>query len=221
MAKVLQPRPAASVIVLRPGGAPFEVLMVERSSRGMFGDLMVFPGGAVDEEDRVRQGSREDGHRAAALRELAEETGILALSNGVVAQPAEQGVYQSLASAGGELAMDSLVLISRWVTPTMAATRFDTLFFLLPVTDTPYVRVDGTELRSHAWVTPQDALRLHDEGQWRMILPTVTHLRWLARRNSIDDALASARGADGRTLIRPEVASDGSIIPIHLPAEDE
>jgi hypothetical protein len=54
-----------------------------------------------------------------------------------------------------------------------------------------------------------------------MILPTVTHLRWLARRNSIDDALASARGADGRTLIRPEVASDGSIIPIHLPAEDE
>jgi hypothetical protein len=49
--------------------------------------------------------------------------------------------------------------------------------------------------------------------------PTIAHLRWLARRVSIPDALASARGADGRTLIRPEVAHDGSIIPIHLPAE--
>ena len=109
------------------------------------------------------------------------------------------------------------MLISRWVTPTVAPTRFDTLFFLLPVEEAPDVRVDGSEVLSHEWVTPQEALRRHETGAWRMILPTIAHLRWLTRRATISDAVASAQGADGRTLIRPEVASDGSFIPIHLP----
>jgi 8-oxo-dGTP pyrophosphatase MutT (NUDIX family) len=213
MMRVHPPRPAASVIVLRAGREPFEVLMVERGSRGMFGDLMVFPGGAVDAEDLARDPS--GGHRRAALRELAEETGILALSGGLVEH--RHGEPFNQAVGNGDLATGSLVLISRWVTPTVAPTRFDTLFFLLPVGDTPPVRVDGSEVLSHAWVTPQEALHNHESGVWRMILPTLAHLRWLTRRATISEAVASAQGADGRTLIRPEVASDGSIIPIHLP----
>jgi 8-oxo-dGTP pyrophosphatase MutT (NUDIX family) len=211
MMRVHPARPAASVIVLRPGAEPFEVLMVERGSRGMFGDLMVFPGGAVDAEDLARDPS--GGHRRAALRELAEETGILALSDGLVEHPSGEPFDRG----DGDLATGSLVLISRWVTPTVAPTRFDTLFFLLPVEDTPTVRVDGSEVLSHRWVTPQEALRNHETGEWRMILPTLAHLRWLTRRATIAEAVASAEGADGRTLIRPEVAADGSIIPIHLP----
>lgn len=71
----------------------------------------------------------------------------------------------------------------------------------------------------HAWVTPDQALRRAASGDWAMILPTLAHLRWLSRRFSIEDALASAAGADGRTLIRPRLIEDGSLVPVHLPAD--
>lgn len=50
-------------------------------------------------------------------------------------------------------------------------------------------------------------------------VPTLVPLRWLVRRTSIEDALASARGADGRTLIGPRLVEDGSLVPIHMPAD--
>lgn len=52
-----------------------------------------------------------------------------------------------------------------------------------------------------------------------MILPTIAHLRWLVRRSSIEDAMVSSRGADGRTLIEPKRVEDGSILPILLPED--
>ena len=52
-----------------------------------------------------------------------------------------------------------------------------------------------------------------------MILPTIAHRRWLSRRASIDDAMDSARGAEGRTLIEPKRVEDGSILPILLPED--
>jgi hypothetical protein len=114
---------------------------------------------------------------------------------------------------------DELVLVSRWVTPEMAPRRFDTLFYLATVADTPEVRLDSAELLEHFWVTPSEALERHDSGDFPMVLPTLAHLRWLERRSSITDAIDSARGADGRSLIKPERAHDGSILPILLPAE--
>jgi hypothetical protein len=53
-----------------------------------------------------------------------------------------------------------------------------------------------------------------------MFLPTLAHLRWLERRLDVDDAIASAAGADDRSLILPRQMEDGSIVPIHMPAED-
>ena len=181
------PRAAASVIVMREGSAPFEVLMVTRNSRGMFGSLVVFPGGTVDADDPDR--------RHTAMRELAEETGI---------------------DAG---AVSEMVMISRWVTPRQAPQRFDTDFYLVSVDGEQEVVVDGAEVLDHAWVTPAEALALAESGEWAMILPTLTHLRWLSRRSSISDALDSARGADGRTRIEPRVMDDGSLVPIYLPGD--
>jgi 8-oxo-dGTP pyrophosphatase MutT (NUDIX family) len=63
-----QPRPAATVIVLRGGADALELLLVQRTPKARFmGGAWVFPGGAVD--------AGED-HRAAALRELREEAGL-------------------------------------------------------------------------------------------------------------------------------------------------
>ena len=61
------PRQAATVILLRGGEAALEVLLVQRNPAQRFmGGAWVFPGGAVD----AGEGSGEDSHRAAAVREL-------------------------------------------------------------------------------------------------------------------------------------------------------
>jgi 8-oxo-dGTP pyrophosphatase MutT (NUDIX family) len=64
-----EPRPAATVIVLRGGGERLEVLLVQRTPKAKFmGGAWVFPGGAVHDDD--------DGPAGAAIRELEEEAGI-------------------------------------------------------------------------------------------------------------------------------------------------
>lgn len=63
-----EPRPAATVILLRDGEQALEVLLVRRSPAQRFmADFWVFPGGAVDEGETLAQ---------AALRELREEASV-------------------------------------------------------------------------------------------------------------------------------------------------
>jgi 8-oxo-dGTP pyrophosphatase MutT (NUDIX family) len=65
---VSEPRPAASVILVRGGGDALEVLLVQRTHEARFmAGAWVFPGGAVD---------RGEDERAAAMRELHEEAGV-------------------------------------------------------------------------------------------------------------------------------------------------
>lgn len=224
----VQPEPAASVLVLRPASKGFEVLMVHRQDRGVFGGIVVFPGGKVDLVDRsdlsrsaVSGDFDDQADRAAALRELAEETGLAGTTNGVVAAPnaRDEAMFSQIESRGEVLDAEALVLVSRWVTPESSPRRFDTRFYLLASADPPTVRLDKTELVNYDWVTPGEALRRSKSGEWPMILPTIAHLRWLSRRASIDDAMDSARGADGRTLIEPKRVEDGSILPILLPED--
>src|SRR5262245_33601968 len=117
------PRPAAGIVLLRRGGKhserALEVLMLKRTEEARFmPGLWVFPGGSVDLAD----GEGEAGHRACAMRELAEEAAI-------------------------ELpAGEELVLFSRWITPEVISTRFDAWFFLaLAPAHTP-PQPDGVEI---------------------------------------------------------------------------
>src|SRR3954451_3495217 len=99
------PRQAATVIVLRGGSERLEGLMVRRTPRARFmGGAWVFPGGAVD----AHEGEGDASHRAAAVREVAEEAGI------ELPDPA------------------ALVPFARWITPPEITVRFDTYFFLAP-----------------------------------------------------------------------------------------
>ncbi len=195
--------------------------MVERNSRGYFGNFVVFPGGSVDDSDRRGVPDEDDAVRRTAIRELAEEAGILLTTRGPLAAPQAKGemFYRWLEDSGVETTPESLVLVSRWVTPEIAPRRFDTRFFLAAGGDEPEVRIDTQELVGFRWVTPTEALQRHENGNWAMILPTLAHVRWLQRRETIEDALSSARGADGRSLIQPRLMEDGSLLPIHLPAE--
>ena len=65
----MAPRPAATLVLLRPTTRGLAVLLTRRNRQLRFGgDMYVFPGGRVDAEDAD--------HAAAAVRETHEETGI-------------------------------------------------------------------------------------------------------------------------------------------------
>lgn len=93
------PRPAATVVLLRPADAGVEALLLRRHNRsGFAADAWVFPGGVVDAADSepalaeacdgptpqewaerlgTASGAEAFGYAVAALREAFEETGIL------------------------------------------------------------------------------------------------------------------------------------------------
>ena len=102
-----EPRPAASVVLLRRGGKhadrALEVLLLKRTEEAKFmPGVWVFPGGAVDDGD----GDDEARFKACAVRELEEEAGIALAAD------------------------EELVLFSRWITPEVISRRFDAWFFL-------------------------------------------------------------------------------------------
>src|SRR5436305_4699277 len=72
------PRPSATVLVVR-GRDPWELLLMHRPGGADFAPgAYVFPGGTVHDDDRVH----EDEIRAAGVRELFEEMGILLARRG-------------------------------------------------------------------------------------------------------------------------------------------
>ena len=69
----VEPRPSATVLLIR-GSRPFELLLVRRPGGADFAPgAYVFPGGTVHADDR----GADDEIKAAAIRELFEEAGIL------------------------------------------------------------------------------------------------------------------------------------------------
>jgi 8-oxo-dGTP pyrophosphatase MutT (NUDIX family) len=184
-------REAATVIVLRGGNETLEVLLVRRTPRARFmGGVWVFPGGAVDAAD----GDGDGAQRAAALRELDEEAGI------VIDDP------------------DHLVRFSRWITPAEVTVRFDTHFFLAPMPDGQEPRIDGEEVVAFGWFTPDAALAAHTEGTIELVFPTIKHLEQLAIFPSVEAVLGHARG---RVVgpVQPRVISEGEHARIVLPGE--
>jgi 8-oxo-dGTP pyrophosphatase MutT (NUDIX family) len=190
-ASVTQPRQAATVIVLRGGGAGLEVLLVQRNPESRFmGGAWVFPGGAVD----AHEGSGDDSHRAAAVRELAEEAAIEGVDPG------------------------ALVKFSRWITPAQVKIRFDTHFFLVAVPDGADPRVDGAECVDLGWFTPAAALEAHRAGRLLLVFPTIKHLEQLEAFASADALLDYARGREV-VAVEPRVLMSGEHARILLPGD--
>lgn len=157
---VVVPRPAATVVVMRPGAAGPEVLLTRRPSTMAFGPgLHVFPGGALDLSDATGDG---DPYVAAAVRELAEEVGI-------------------------RVVPDGLVPLSRWVTPPGSSRRYDTRFFVAALPDGASVVADPREVADHRWMTPRDALAEMAAGRIDLWPPTSTTLQQLALARGLDD----------------------------------
>src|SRR5215217_7966569 len=169
-----EPRQAASVIVLRGGAEALEVLLLRRNPGARFmGGAWVFPGGAVDAGDVAGETDRGDrAHRAAAVREVAEEAGL------VLPDPA------------------ALIKFSRWITPAEIAIRFDTHFFLAHAPPDQQARADGAEMVDLGWHTPSGALEAGRRGELELVFPTIKHLEQLAPFASADALLEWATGRE-------------------------
>ncbi|MCH1492599.1 MAG: NUDIX hydrolase [Luminiphilus sp.] len=158
-------RPAATLIVTREGEAGLETLLLRRNpSLKVMAGAWVFPGGKVDGEDEGADALSRA--RAAAVRELAEETGL----------------------AVGDL---PLLHFSRWLTPEVVQHRFDTYFFLSPQSPDAEVRVDGSEIVEHRWVRPAQAVAEQAAGSLKIPPPTLVSLTDLVEHDSIAGLVAA------------------------------
>lgn len=143
----VEPQPAATVVLLRPGSAGLDVLLTRRpSSMAFAADMHVFPGGRVDPADAdphlaarsVR--SAEDAAKAlggdlaptdalaahiAAIREVFEEAGVLLADGGadMTVVPARMVSQARSALVGGEATFASIAselglrLRTDWLVP--------------------------------------------------------------------------------------------------------
>jgi 8-oxo-dGTP pyrophosphatase MutT (NUDIX family) len=189
--EVTVPRQAASVIVVRGGAEALEVLLVQRTPQARFmGGSWVFPGGAVD----AHEGEGDAAHRAAAVRELAEEAAITGID------PA------------------GLVKFSQWITPREIAIRFDTHFFLAPIPEGQEPVVDGIEIVDLQWLTPQAALDAHARDELALVFPTIKHLEQFAAFGSAQALIEHAAGREVGP-VEPRVLIEGEVARVLLPGE--
>jgi 8-oxo-dGTP pyrophosphatase MutT (NUDIX family) len=171
-------RPAASLLVMRQDGAT-RLLMARRNAKHRFmPNVLVFPGGAVDEADyharvasplkpavrsRLERGVE---HRlahalaCAAARELTEEVGL---------------------SLGDPPALGSLDYLCRAITPPDRAMRFDAHFFLVDESAVTGTLRASDELEEPAWYTVQEA----QEGELAAATKAVLwqFSRWLSHHD--------------------------------------
>jgi 8-oxo-dGTP pyrophosphatase MutT (NUDIX family) len=187
-----EPRPAATVVVLRDSPAGPEVLMVRRTRGASFmADAYVFPGGRVEADD----GEGEAAFPAAAARELREEAALSV-------DPA------------------ALVMFAHWITPAQEPKRFDARFFVCALPPGQEARHDTVETVDVLWATPADLLRQYVAGSLKLPPPTIRNLEDLSPHASVDAVLEWARGRVIAPIL-PKLAPIGSTIAIVFPWDVE
>ena len=214
-----EPRPAATVVILRDGEPRPEVLLTIRPKHLRFmGGAAVFPGGAVSStDDDERWAAATDGPvdaaRVCALREAFEEVGFL-LAEG----PAERITradadvpelfLAACLSLGVRLKTEELVPGGRWVTPLGSTVRFDTAFFLARCAPGWEPVPDPNEVDACEWVTASDALARLSRGELLMAPPTIEMLQRIDGHDSIQEVFDA--------LVDDPVDSAGRVLSFRL-----
>ena len=189
-------RQAASVVAVRDGDVGPEILVVERSADSRFlPSYVVFPGGAVDEEDaalaRSWFGSPEEAARAAAVRELIEEAGLALTSDGLVAAPDPEGTRDGLDAVGARPPRTSqLSALCHWVAPDDVPVRFDARYFAVGAPHGVDPVADGSEAVRAWWIGPRQLLAEWERGERKLYWPTWFTVNRLAECPSSDAVLA-------------------------------
>ena len=184
-ARPVRPRDAATLILIRRGGADLRVLMGRRhGGHDFMPGKWVFPGGRIDRADfraphagdlrpevaarleKTASPARARALALAAIRETFEETGLL-LGRPAPARPAA-GPWRDFLGQGVLPDLEALDFVARAVTPPMLPKRFDARFFMAEADRLISLERQGDcgELDEIAWFGLGEALALD--------LPTVT-----------------------------------------------
>ncbi len=178
-AKLVKPRDAATLIIVRRDAAKPRLLMGHRGSGHDFmPDKWVFPGGRIDRGDfhapvaselrpdvAARLNKTGPAHRVRALaltaiRETFEEAGLL-LAKPAPVRPAA-GPWREFIEIGAAPDLAALDFIARAITPPYRPKRFDARFFMANAESLLSLerRPDCGELDEIAWVDLDEALAL-------------------------------------------------------------
>lgn len=259
MTEPVRPVDAATVILVRDGvpvGEPWQTFMVRRHIKSDFAaDVFVFPGGKVDAPDRDPELlSLMDAHplpsgdpldepewkalRAAAIRELFEEAGVLLARHddgsalNLLGQSAERfDRYRRQLHAGTVTLIDisreehlrylgdALHPFSRWITPVQFPRRFDTRFFVAVSPERQMPIHDRAETTASVWISPGEALSRFEAGEFPLVFATEQHLRRMAEFHSVDELIAATETADLAPVV-PKAAGEGGVQEFLLPGDE-
>lgn len=185
------PSRAATVVLLRQADPATVETWLMRRHRTMAAapGMSVFPGGGVSADDHA--GPIEDPLVAAAVRELAEETGL------TVDDP------------------HRLVRFTRWVTPEVLPHRHDTEFFAVAVSSEERPTLLGTEAESAQWVSPAAALESWARRDISLLPPTAAVLTVLREAATMSEAFAALTQLPLRPLM-PAPSLRGGEFEWHL-----
>ncbi len=227
-------KPASTVCALRAAPDGMDVLMVRRAVASEFmGGAYVFPGGSVDAADQTvgEHALRGDDPEqrpwhAAALRELAEEAGVLVTAPpptaeliAAVAGTEGAALFAAVAAAGFRFDATGLAYLSNWVTPLGPPRRFDTRFFVVEVPPGTDIRADLSEVTDARWVRPADALARAEAGEWDLPFPTQATLGTLARFTTPQAAVAWTRNQEHVERVAPRVVREGDSYRVLMPGD--
>ena len=205
------PRPSSTVVLVRDGD-PWELLMVQRPGGADFAPgAFVFPGGTVHASDE----SFTDSLRAAAVRELFEEAGILLVRGAVEADCAR---VRELIAAGESFAgalksanlapdFDALVMFARWVTPAQLTRRYDARFYLARLPASQSVEPQEGEVVDWLWVSPARALA---DPEITLVYATQSVLESIADAADVATLFTRARGIKEVPVIEPRIVQTES-----------
>ena len=256
----VQPRQASAVMLLRDidtaSEPAIEVFMVRRVIQSDFApDVYVFPGGSVSLDDRAAEQAEGvctpvapgvadpegrtmlgTGTRAAAIRELFEEAGvllayrveqILAINEEDVprfdsyrqAFHQRKGSLIEMAYAENlRLATDRLGYFTHWITPEGMPKRFDTHFFITTAPAEQQAAHDRLETSEGIWISPAEALARHERGTFPLVFATIYQLRELAAFHSVKQALESTAMQHVATRI-PILVQENDSARVYLPED--
>jgi 8-oxo-dGTP pyrophosphatase MutT (NUDIX family) len=202
-------RRAASIVCARPGADGPEILVVERSPQSRFlPGYVAFPGGAVDVADarhaRRWFGDDAEASRAAAIRELLEETGVTVTASGLVA--ADGFDETDLRPPAAE----QLAPLCHWIAPPEVPVRFDARYFTVAATRDVPVRPDGLEVVRAWWTSPGVLLDGWAAGERKLYWPTWVTVNELAACATVPDVLSL------RFDTRDPTPEEEATMPLHV-----
>lgn len=231
---------AAALVLIRDSNEGIEVCMLRRvETSGFAAGAYVFPGGAVDEQDKLlgatelcffqqEHDSLMQAYKVAAIRETLEEAGILASArnngiqiNDVLRHKLHEGEVSFenvLRENETSINLDEVIFYDHWITPAGAPKRFDTRFFLAAASADQHIVHDNKETDSSCWALPKEILSLYDQGDVKLMPVTHVQLKRLSAFDSVSDILAVAKKQTNISVTEPimNYGSEGKPVSVTI-----